>query len=109
MKDIYYDYFSLKYQNETDESDLDLSAKIKKIDPFGLMDIEFNNTMFTNFTNPFNQSEKLELSKVINSSHIEISLIPSPERYIEDLDDFTFSIFKFSWTPVSYLNETLRI
>ena len=57
-----------------------MTAIIKKIDQFGLMEVEFNYTMFTNFTNPNNRTEKLDLIEVLNTSDINITLIPSQMR-----------------------------
>ena len=65
--------------------------------------------MFTNFTNPENLTQEVLLPQILNTSNMNITLIPSPERNAYDNDKFDFSIFDFTWTPVLYQNKTLRI
>ena len=52
-----------------------LTARIKSIDPLGIVDIEFNATMFGNFTDP--EGKKVNLLNIFNTSSLNITIIPA--------------------------------
>ena len=52
-----------------------LTARIKSIDPLGIVDIEFNATMFDNFTDP--DGKKVNLLNIFNTSSLNITIIPA--------------------------------
>ena len=73
-----------------------------------MIDIDFNFSMQTNLTKLLNISEPYNLEDVINSTYLNITLIPSKKRF-ELRDELDYEIFNFEWKPISYEGKKLRI
>ena len=71
------------------------------------MEVEFSHEMFTNFTNPENRSEILNLTEIFNTSNTNITIIPNSLRSIDE--PFDASKLSLIWSPFFYGNKTLKI
>ena len=64
--------------------------------------------METNFTKLLNISEPYNLEDIINTTYLNITLIPSKKRY-ELKDELNYEIFDFVWKPIKYKDQKLTI
>ena len=86
-----------------------MSARIKSIDYFGMMKIEFNETMVLNDSISwinFENTKSLNISW-INETNTLISLLPAQKRD-QDLN-FNKSMMEFSWKTISFDGRILSI
>jgi hypothetical protein len=86
-----------------------VSARIKSIDYFGMMKIEFNETMVLNDSISWINYENTKSLNIswINETNTLISLLPAQKRD-QDLN-FNKSIIEFSWKTISFDGRILSI
>ena len=106
-----YDYYKLVSNNTKYQQDLsgkvNLTMSIDLIGTLGILEVRFSHEMFTNFTNLENSSLPVNLSRYLNESNTNITIIPNYASF----DDENFNIEKLAlkWTPFYYKNKTLKV